>query len=424
MGKEKVVSEAEKIFEGTGKTKYQLKYVIVGGGDVGRSIADFLKDDYIIIEKDEKVYEELSKLGYNVLLGDARDVIRRLQLRGAKVVLATNDDETNLRVGKLARELGAEEVIARIKESDRIDEYARAKIRAITCDRIVAAELMYGLSKGRRRYFEIDVSSRNFAGKKLSEVNLGEGCTVVVVFRGGLAYRPNPDLTLEEGDKLGIVCGREVRATKKPFEEILVVVTNPKEKDEVFKEAEMLAERFDAELIYVYKSHGSVVASSEASDEIEHASVEEVSEVVKVFEGKVDLIVMDVPESFEALRSLGAYPVLLAKGKDDYESALVIVNTAEPGNLLNYASAISNFFGKTKVMFLDQEQLKVSSSMTESPKIEILLAHHNPLVEVVSEVRKGFDLVIFSAKNDVGNLSEGVLWRIVTKTESSVMVVE
>lgn len=29
-----------------------MRYVIVGGGDIGRSIADSLKEDYIIVEKE------------------------------------------------------------------------------------------------------------------------------------------------------------------------------------------------------------------------------------------------------------------------------------------------------------------------------------------------------------------------------------
>ncbi len=402
-----------------------MKYVIVGGGSIGRSIADSLKEDYIIVEKDEKTYEELIKQGYKALLGDARDenFMSKLQLKGAKVILATNDDEANLQIAEIARKLGVEEIVARVEDGSRIEEYAKAKIKAIACDKIVAAEIMYELSEGRKRYFEIVVSKRNFAGKRLSEINVGEGCTVVVVFRGGLAYKPNPDFKLEEGDRLGIICGEEIKATKKPFEEVLVVVTDSKQKDKVFREARMFAERFDAELIYLYKSQGSIMCSL-ATDEIEDMSLNEAIELLKAFEGKVDLMITNVPKSRKELVFLEKFPVLLAKGKEDYKNALVIVNTSKPEKLLNYASAISNFFGETTVLFLNQEQLKAASSIMESPKMKTSLASHNPLVEVISEVKKEYDLVILSAKNDVGNLSENVLWKVITKTNSSVMVIE
>lgn len=377
------------------------------------------------MKKNEKVYEDLIKRGYKALLGDAtdEDFMKKLQLKGAKVILATNDDETNLKIAEIARKLGAEEVVARVEDGSKIEEYAKAKIKAIACDKIVAAELMHELSEGRKRYFEIVVSKRNFAGKRLSEINIGEGCTVVVVFRGGLAYKPNPDFKLEEGDKLGIICGEEIKATKKPFEEILVVVTDSKQRENVFTEARMFAERFDAELIYLYKSHGSIMCSLNA-DEIEDMSVNEAFELIKAFEGRVDLMITNIPKSRKELVFLERFPVLLAKGKEDYKNSLVVVNTSKPEKLLNYASAISNFFGETKVIFLNQEQLKASSSIMESPKMKISLASHNPLVEVISEVKKDYDLVILSAKNDVGNLSENILWKIITKTSSSVMVIE
>ena len=74
-------------------------------------------------------------------------------------------------------------------------------------------------------------------------------------------------------------------------------------------------------------------------------------------------------------------------------------------------------------MFLDSDQLKTSSSVVESPTVEIAVTRFNPLVEVVREVKKEYDLIIFSISNDVGNIDQEFLWKFILETESSVLVV-
>ncbi len=403
-----------------------MRHIIIGGGRVGRNLAKLLGRDYLIVEKDERTYRELIKNGFNAVLGDATDesLLRRLPIEGAKVILATNDDATNLAVASMVKKLGAEEIIARVEDGEKVEDYLKAGVRAVACEKVVASELMHEITEGRKKYFEVSVTEDNFAGRKLSEISIGEGCTVVVVFRSGMAFKPSPDLKLKSGDVLGIICGKEIRATKKPFEEILVVITDPKRAEETISEAKMIAERFDAELIYLYKSKGTLSCSVVAKN-FEELDVNEAIDVIDAFEGKVDLVVTNVmKEKVPALKILERFPVVFAKGKKDYGKILVIVNTSKPEKLLTYASALSNFFGDSTVMFLDKEQLKSSSSLIESPKVKTTVASHNPLVEVIKEVKEGYDLVVFSARNDVGNLSESVLWKIIMDTKSSVMVVE
>ncbi len=43
-----------------------------------------------------------------------------------------------------------------------------------------------------RKYSEVIVTKRKFADRKVSEVEVGERCTVVLVFRNGRVYRPGP----------------------------------------------------------------------------------------------------------------------------------------------------------------------------------------------------------------------------------------
>lgn len=77
------------------------------------------------------------------------------------------------------------------------------------------------------------------------------------------------------------------------------------------------------------------------------------------------------------------------------------------------------------MMAIDEESLVYKGHLVEShSKIDTELIRGNPIIEVVKEAKKGYDLIIFSIENDIGNIDEEILWRIVLKTSSSVMVVK
>ena len=48
----------------------------------------------------------------------------------------------------------------------------------------------------------------------------------------------------------------------------------------------------------------------------------------------------------------------------------------------------------------------------------------NPMVDAVKEFKSGYDLVILSLSNDIGNIDRDILWKIILDKESSVLVVE
>ncbi len=216
---------------------------------------------------------------------------------------------------------------------------------------------------------------------------------------------------LREGDRVGIVCGREIRATKKPFGEILALVTRGREAENVFVEAGFLADAFGANLIHLHRSCGALTCS--LSGEVEDVDVEEALELLKRFE--VDLVVTNLPEERKYIFSFRS-PVLFAKGRRSYGRVLVIANTVEFETVVPYVSALSEAFD-TEVMFFE-------SARTVPPdvKVSVRVARYNPLVEVVSAVRGNFDLIVFSARNDLGNLGRSTLWKI-AKTGASTMVI-
>ncbi|MCH7902648.1 NAD-binding protein, partial [archaeon] len=95
--------------------------IIAGGGDLGFYLAQILLDeehDVIIVEKDEKVCEKItSELDLVVIKGDATET-KTLEKAGIKesdaLVALTGQDETNMVISLLAKELGAKNVATRI----------------------------------------------------------------------------------------------------------------------------------------------------------------------------------------------------------------------------------------------------------------------------------------------------------------------
>ncbi len=399
--------------------------IIVGGGRVGRQLADRL-GDAVIIERDPDVCEELRKSGYRVIQGDGTDrfVWERLPVKGSTVILATNDDETNIAIARILREFEPGDVVARVESDSYMRDYQSLGVRGVSCGKTIASELLHELIEARRRYFEIAVTEDNFAGMRLADMYVGESCTIISVYREGRIFRPHPDFVLQTGDIIGIICGKEVKKTKNPFDEILLLIRYSDGYQEVYGEARAIADRFDADLLILHKEDGRIMCSLTAEN-IQDMEINEAVEILESLTDKVDLIVTNPPKRRVDIRAsvLLRFPILFAKGKTEYREILAIVNTDRPENVVSYATAFSNYFGKGKILFLDKEQLKTSSSTIESPTVEISVTEFNPLVEVVREVRKGYDLIIFSISNSVGNIDSEFLWKFILDTGSSVLVV-
>ncbi len=400
-------------------------HIVVGGGRVGRRIAEML-NDCIIVEKSREQYESLKDSGLNVVLGDAtqRELWERLPVKDSVIILATNNDLVNLKIAKVVRDFEPRDMVARIESEVYQKQYQNLGVRGVTCGKSIASDLIHELIESKRRYFEIAVSKNNFADVRLSDLNVGDDCTIILIYREGKIFRPHPDFILEEGDVIGIICGREVKKTKNPFDEILLVIRHPENYDEVLKEANSISRIVDADLLILHKHDGKILCSFQA-DSIEEMELSEALEILNTLEDKVDLVMTDPPKAkveFDP-KIFRKFPILFARGKTYYSEILAIVNTSNPEEILNYATSFANYFGRCKIVFLDSNQLKTSSFVVESPTVEITVTKFNPLVEIVREVKREYDLLIFSISNDIGNLDQEFLWKFILETRSSVLVV-
>ncbi|MBC2698687.1 MAG: Trk system potassium transporter TrkA [ANME-2 cluster archaeon] len=123
IGKEEAIQEIRKWFEVSNLSK---KVLIVGGGTVGFYLVELLrKNDFNItlVEKDLKRCEMIAESLPNIMVinGDGTDmkILEEVNVPGmAAVVSVTNSDEKNLLCSLLARQLGANKVLARVDRTE------------------------------------------------------------------------------------------------------------------------------------------------------------------------------------------------------------------------------------------------------------------------------------------------------------------
>lgn len=409
-------------------------YVIIGGGKVGRRVAKKIPRP-VIIEKDPEIVDELREEGFEVVEGDAtdEDVLSAVDLSDARVIVATNDDFANITLAEIAVNMGAKEVVSRVEDPEHVSTFERLGITCVPYGGRVVDNILSIIGEEERRYFEINIDSESkFKDKRLRDAYVEEDCVTISIFRRGKLFRPHPDFRIKEGDVLGVLCSREVEETKKPFKEILVIPYKPSSKA-VLEEARMLASMFDGELFLGVKREDVLVYKLRKHiSEFEEMSEEEVIKLLKQFGKEFDLIIASVEhvktfkdkKLIEELDFDFETPVLITKGKKEYNKVLAVVNTSDPINMLNYVRGFSQRCD-VKMMVIDEESLVYKGHLVESHStIETELVKGNPIIDVVKEAKKGYDLIMFSIENDVGNIDQDILWRIVLKTGSSVLVVK
>ncbi len=389
-------------------------YIVVSTGERAARIASKLPD-CLIIDRNAESAEKLRKQGFNVLSGDASnpEVLAKFAVEGTKIILA-DDDDFNVKVGKTAKLLGLD-VFAIAVDEEKCWLYEAEGISKV-CGSI---EALLSTIFEKNRYFEIAVGAE-MEGKSLKEYDAGEDCMVLSVFRDGKVMQPFPELELKAGDILGLVCGEQVRVTKNPFDNILLLKGDLGEEE--IREAEMVARKFGAELI-TFEKIGDVYACV-LEGYAESIKLEEAVDILRKSD-ELDLIATTLKEKNEEVlkKLVSSFPTLVLSGRDDYRKILALVNASNPDTIINMAKAFSRFFGRVKVLFLDEEQIKHFSKFTEAD-LEIEVSKGNPMVDTVKEFKSGYDLVILSLSNDIGNIDRDILWKIILDKETSVLVVE
>jgi len=220
------------VFEG-GLARYIAEYldvipmrvIIIGGGRVGRALADRLEDrgeNIVIVEEDEESVEDTRNAGYTVEYGDGTDtdVLRSAGADNAKIVVAaTGDDDANLLVAQLASsKFDVENVIARANNPDNVEAFEDLGVRTISSSMATAWAMDNQIERpalanwmtdvGRSGDVqEIEVVNPEIIGKTVREIGpeLPDACLIALVSNNGDTFVPSADYTIEDGDKLTLI---------------------------------------------------------------------------------------------------------------------------------------------------------------------------------------------------------------------------
>ncbi|ACV46870.1 MULTISPECIES: cation:proton antiporter domain-containing protein [Halomicrobium] len=224
------------IFEG-GLARYIAEYldvipmrvIIVGGGKVGRSLAERLEDrgeNIVIIEKNQSVVESARNAGYTVEYGDGADTdtLRAAGADNAKIVAAaTGDDDVNLLVSQLASsKFDVERVIARANNPDNVEAFEDLGVRTISSSMATAWAMDNQIERPAIANWmtdighegdvqEVEVCGGTFVGKPINEIGsmLPEACLIALVTRDGETTVPTADFVIEKGDMITLLGRRE-----------------------------------------------------------------------------------------------------------------------------------------------------------------------------------------------------------------------
>ncbi|HLI51552.1 MAG TPA: NAD-binding protein, partial [Thermomicrobiaceae bacterium] len=204
-----------------------MDVVVIGGGKVGRMLAQELADageDITLIERNPDVAEQARQLGVHVIVGDGTnpEVLHRAGIENAKSVVATtSSDKDNLLACQIAKTtFKKEKLVARVTDPEALPSFQSLGIEVINPARATAVilsnlvrrptffRLLAGVSADNADVTEVVVGSNGAAGRTLRDLGLPAGVLVLLVRRAGQHVIPRGDTTLQAGDIVTLVGDR------------------------------------------------------------------------------------------------------------------------------------------------------------------------------------------------------------------------
>mgnify|MGYP002277101424 FL=1 len=204
-----------------------MRVIIVGGGRVGRSLAERLEnrgENVVIIEEDEAQVETIRNAGFTAVIGDGTDtdVLREAGAANAKtVVAATGDDDANLLVAQLtSSKFDVERVIARANNPDNVDAFEDLGVRTISSGMATAWAIDNQIERPAIAHWmtdvgregdiqEVEATSPEVVGKPVREVGpmLPDACLIALISKGDGddPEVPTADYVIQAGDHITLL---------------------------------------------------------------------------------------------------------------------------------------------------------------------------------------------------------------------------
>jgi trk system potassium uptake protein len=203
-----------------------MRVVIVGGGQIGSSLARSLAADHevVVIDHDRAVAATFTNIDADLILGSgtSEDVLARAGIQDARFFVATTPlDEVNIVACAIANRMASPETICLVSRADFIPGsreleglaqfginrvlWPEAQLAAdiegvVTAPGAIDAELLAG---GRLRLLEykLDASS-SFTTVPVGQLHLPRGSLIVAVKRAGNLFVPRGHTQLAADDKI------------------------------------------------------------------------------------------------------------------------------------------------------------------------------------------------------------------------------
>ncbi|MEZ3116535.1 cation:proton antiporter [Halobaculum sp. MBLA0147] len=215
-----------------------MRVIIVGGGTVGRALADRLEDrgeNVVLVEQDDEQVQVARNQGHTVHIGDGTDM-DELRAAGAAnartVIAATGDDDANLLISQLvASRFGPEQILARVNDPSNVDAFEELGVQVVSSTLATAQELDNYIERpAMARWMnelgqvgdvqEVEVTNEEMIGTSVRELGpeMPGNSLIALVARDGETMVPEADVTLEAGDRVTIIGDREdVRQSMEDF---------------------------------------------------------------------------------------------------------------------------------------------------------------------------------------------------------------
>ncbi|ERM81558.1 potassium transporter TrkA [Rhodonellum psychrophilum GCM71 = DSM 17998] len=222
-----------------------MKIVIAGAGDMGYHLAEHLSydnKDIILIDTDKDVLDNVSAhLDVLTILGDSTslEVLKSANVKDAHMVMAvTTSEKTNIVTASLAKQLGANRVLARVRTHDYLSPENDKYFKNIGIDNIISPTMLgsaeiYRMIKNSSfsDVFEFEQGKLNVVGitldqysslvnKKISETSnlLFEDIRIIAIVRDQLTIIPKGNTIIRNNDHVFFI------SNKKNVESIIAIL--------------------------------------------------------------------------------------------------------------------------------------------------------------------------------------------------------
>ncbi|ELY64474.1 Trk system potassium transporter TrkA [Natrinema versiforme] len=228
--------------------------IIVGAGEVGRSIAANLEDghDVAVVDQDADLVEELTySLDVLTIRGDGTDLetLREGGLEQASLVIAcTDNDETNAVVCGAAKATSEVFTIARVRRRTLLETWQGSQgafgVDFMVCTDLLTAQAIFRISGlpsahdvdtfagGLVRMAEFDIATDSpIADRTVSEADCYDSLTFAAIFRDDEMVVTRGDTVIRGGDRIVVIgspesineFADEVACTPDEAEEVVIV---------------------------------------------------------------------------------------------------------------------------------------------------------------------------------------------------------